>query len=117
MCVNFLGGVLPTILYDWLDYDTMLSLMEDEAALTAYIVEHILPYLATMAYSAAQYGLAIAGAIIFIVNLKRFKLEKSPDLLPAKKGIATALLNPGMMASIVVCIFLFAMSLVPSAAA
>jgi membrane protease YdiL (CAAX protease family) len=117
MCVNFLGGVLPTILYDWLDYDTMLSLMEDEAALTAYITEHLLPYLATMVYSAAQYGLAIAGAIIFTVNLRYFKLEKSPDLLSNKKGFVTALLTPGMIASIVVCIALFAISLASSVAA
>ncbi len=117
MVVNFLGGVLPTMLYDWLDYDAMLSLMEDEAALTAYITEHLLPYLATMVYSAAQYGLAIAGAIIFTVNLRYFKLEKSPDLLSNKKGFVTALLTPGMIASIVVCIALFAISLASSVAA
>lgn len=116
MCVNFLGGIVPTLIYDWLGYDTMMELMGDEAALAAYVAEHLLPYLATMAYSALQYGCAIAGFVIFTVNFRYFKPDKKPDLLPAKEGLMTSFLTPGIIASLVVCGLLFVMSLISSVA-
>ena len=116
MCVNFLGGIVPTLIYDWLGYDQMLALMNDEQALAEYISEHILPYLATMAYSALQYGCAIAGAIVLILNLKKIKLRRTEDTLSNKEGLGVSFKNSGMIAALVVCGLLFAMSLFTSAA-
>ncbi len=116
MCVNFLGGIVPTLLYDWLGYDRMLALMNDEQALAEYIGEHILPYFATMAYSAFQYGCAIAGAIVLILNLKKIKLRRTEDTLSNKEGLGAAFKNSGMIAALVVCGLLFVMSLFTSAA-
>lgn len=117
MCVNFLGGIIPTLIYDWLGYDAMMQLMENEEALSAYIIEHIFPYLTMLAYSALQYGCAIAGIVILIVNLKKFKLKRSEEHLAAGEGLTVSLLNPGMIASILVCAFLFVISLLSSVAA
>ena len=117
MGVNFIGGVLPSILYDWLDYDAMMQLMDNEEELLLYVTEHILPYLATMAYSALQYGCAVAGVIIFAVNFRHFKSKKGEGLLPVKQGLTAGFVNSGMIAAVVVCIALFAISMMSSVVA
>ena len=83
----------------------------NEEALMQYISDHILPYMASMAYSALQYGCAIAGVIVFIVNCKKLKLKKAESELPAGKGLGAAFSNVGMIAALLVCAGLFAMSL------
>ena len=111
MCVNFLGGIVPTLLNRWLGYEEMMALIGNEEALALYIESHILPYLATSAYSLAQYGIAIAGLILFIVNFKAFAIKRTENQLPVGKGIKASFLNPGIIAALVVCGILFSMAL------
>lgn len=105
MVINFFGGVVPTLITNWLDYDTFLTLSEEE--LMPYISEHLGAYAALMGMTAMRFGLAIAGLILLIVNFRKFTVRRREHQLTHGDALTNAFSNGGIIASIVTCALLF----------
>lgn len=117
MAINFFGGVLPTILMNWADYDTLMVLVNDflaniesvEAieAIGEHVLAHLPGTLAVFAFVFVQYALAALGVVFFIIRRRKFVLKKTEDQLPTRMGLRTAFTNPGIIVALSVCAFLF----------
>ena len=120
MAVNFFGGVLPVIVMNWADYDTLMALIEEFSANPAVqmletIGDHVLSHpagtICLFLFIFAQYALAALGVVFLIIRRRKFVLKKSEEQLPTRMGLRAAILNPGVIATLVVCIYLFISSL------
>ncbi len=117
MAVNFFGGVLPTILMNWADYDTLMLLVEEFMnnpegveqleVLGQHVMEHAGGTLGVLLFVFAQYALAALGVVFFIIRRRKFVLKKTEEQLPARMGLRTAILNPGTIVALAVCAYLF----------
>ena len=81
-----------------------------------YIFSHLAPVLAYLAYTLFIYAVWIAGVVLFLVFLKKYKLNKVPlerdGLLPASnERMRLCCVNAGMIVSFVFCLYLMVTSL------
>ncbi|MBR5615680.1 MAG: hypothetical protein IKW66_02560, partial [Clostridia bacterium] len=120
MAVNFFGGVLPVIVMNWADYDTLMALIEEFSANPAvqmletigdHVISHPAGTICLFLFIFAQYALAALGVVFLIIHRRKFVLKKSEEQLPTRMGLRAAILNPGVIAALVVCIYLFISSL------
>jgi len=117
MAVNFFGGVLPTILMNWADYDALMILVNDLInnpenveqldAITQHVMNHLGGTLGVLLFVFAQYALAALGVVFFIIRRHKFALKKNEGQLPGRLALRTAIVNPGVIAALVVCGYLF----------
>ena len=79
----------------------------------AALMETVLPGLIIYyAYLIIYFGMVVAGIILFIVNCKKFRTEKSELLPTAKEGVPTIIANAGMIVFIVISTLLAAVQLI-----
>lgn len=102
MIVNFLGGVVSTLIMKLIDLDEYVRILEngmDQDILMTYVMEHLAGWIVFIVYFVFLVGVSIAGFVLLIVCFaqKKFKLEKSEDVIPKGKGFLTAFLNVGML--------------------
>lgn len=101
MMINFMGGVVSTLLTRQIDLDAYLEAMTgmDSGAMMAYIGENMGALLAYLLYVVFIFGVMIAGIVLFIVFFatKRFSFEKGEVVIPRGKRFRTVILNVGMI--------------------
>lgn len=105
MVINFFGGVVPTLISNWLDYDTFVTLSEEQ--ILPYIAEHLGAYASLMGLALMRYGMAIAGLILLIVHFRKFTIRRRENQLPHSDALTNAFSNGGIIASLVTCGLLF----------
>ena len=110
MTINFCGSLVPMLMTKLVDLEK-ISAMDKE-----YIFSHIVPVLAYLAYTLFIYAVWIAGVVLFLVFLKKYKLNKVPlerdGLLPASnERMRLCCVNAGMIVSFVFCLYLMVTSL------
>ena len=105
MLINFFGGVVPVLISNWLDYDTFITLTQEQ--MLPYITEHLGAYLSLMGLTVFRYGLSIAGLILLIIHFKKFALRRKENEPSPADALTTAFSAGGIIASIVVCALLF----------
>lgn len=83
MIVNFSSSVLGTMLLKKLYSPELLEMMSagDRAAMTGYMLEHLGAFFLVLGYLALEYGLALLGIILLIVNYRKLALR------PMKKSL------------------------------
>ena len=117
MAVNFFGGVLPTIFMNWADYDTLMTLVneminnpegvEQLDAITQHVMNHLGGTLGVLLFVFVQYALAALGVVFFIIRRRKFALKKKDEQLSGRMALRAAIVNPGVIAALVVCGYLF----------
>lgn len=121
MAVNFLFGVLPSLLMQYADMETLYALLEDPALggeewmtqVYEFVSANLLPLLGIFALSGVQMISALVGTILFIVFLSTKKLSFEEGILPPPKEarISPIFLNFGVAFAIAFFAFELILSL------
>lgn len=106
MAINFLGGFVAPLILRFIDLDGFL---EGDINISQ-ILENIIPLLGLLWYELLMYGMAIAGIVLIIKNLRQFKPQAGLLPPPEKGRVSVVLLNVGVAAAITV----FSLTLVSS---
>lgn len=101
MLINFVGGVVSSVLMRALDLNAYMeaALSGDMGAVMAFVQENMAAVMAYMGFMVFVFGMMIAGSVLLIVNLvkKRFTFEKGRVVIPRGKRFATVAGNAGMI--------------------
>lgn len=100
MMVNFMGGVVSSLIMQMLDLEEYQQVFEsgDFTAMTEYVMENSLGILLLVGFFFFVVAVVIAGGILLIVFLvkKRFTLIPGEMAIPKGKRFRTVILNVGM---------------------
>ncbi len=88
--MNFVGGVIPTVILDLAGGDILTPVV--------------------LAFELVLFGIAIAGLVLFIVNCRKFRIGRPTLPIPKGKRFTTVYLNPGMIIFVLLVTFLFVTS-------
>lgn len=105
MAVNFMGGLMSTLLLRALEYDELLELTGSGAtteALMEYYMAHLPGLIGFMLFGFLIFAGVITGIVLLVVFRKRFKLEKGEIEIPSGQRFDTIFINMGML---VFCLF------------
>ncbi len=112
MIINTFGGMLPTLLLQQVDLNALESMTTEQ--LTAATTEEMLGIifmvimmLVLCAYVFIEYGLAIAGIVLFFVYIKNMISAIKPISLPKGQLINCIFLNPGMILFLIISVINF----------
>ena len=109
MLINFFGGVISPMLAE--AGQSAQALSTDPLDISA-IAEMASPKLIALGvYEILLIGCAIAGLVLFCLNVKMLRFEKAPLELPQGRRFRTAWLNVGMILYVVICLTLFVVTL------
>ena len=108
--VNFLGSVLGVAILKWLG-DDFLSIASDPAGMMSYMTGNFGKLIVYFIYIFLLLGVAIAGIILFIVNLKKIRFLPGMNTLPKGKRFSTTVLNVGMALYMIVWIVIIIVQL------
>ncbi len=112
VAVNFMGGIIPAILLQRIDYARYLALdLTNTAEVEAFYAEYGKEMTSLTMFSAAQIILGLAGIVLLILKFRQFKIEKEPTQLPARKSLKAAFFNVGILCAIAVCAFLIVVNI------
>lgn len=112
VAVNFMGGIIPAILLQRIDYARYLALdPANTAEVEAFYAEYGPQMNALSLFSLAQIVMGLVGILLLILKFKQFKIEKQPNQLPLGKAARAAALNPGMLCAFAVCALLIVLNL------
>ncbi len=114
LLINLIGGVLPSLLMDMADYDTLLSL-EGSEEMTVFVAEHLIKILPFIVYQLLLYGLAFAGIILLIVFYRKIHLQPRENELPYGYRAASMFGNSGIIFTFIFCAAIFALGLLATA--
>ena len=100
MVINFMGGVVSTLLLKAIKYEELLELSSsgDVNALMQFYMDNLPGWIAYMLYIVFIFAVVIAGIILLIVFRKRFKVETGEVAIPKGKRFMTVFVNLGMLA-------------------
>ena len=127
LIINVVGGIVPTLILELLDYDTLLALIEQLTNAAPEAMESVMQSLVTFAqdnvlgiallalYELLYYGATVTGIILLIVHRRRIRFEPRENQLPRGFRTAPALLNTGIIAALGLCALLFLVTLVVTA--
>ncbi|MBO5211270.1 MAG: CPBP family intramembrane metalloprotease [Clostridia bacterium] len=103
--INFMGAVIAPWLLTLFDIEKLLNLTQTGAneEIMAYIFEILPGLLIYFVYTFILYGIVIAGFVLLIIKLTKFKWNKTEEELPKGTAFKTAYINPGMICYILVC--------------
>ena len=110
MLVNFLGSVLGVAILKWLG-DDFLSVASDPAGMMSYMTGNFGKLIVHFIYIFLLLGVAIAGIILFIVNLKKIRFQPGMNTIPKGKRFSTTVLNVGMALYMIVWIVIIIVQL------
>lgn len=102
MMINFVGGVVTTLLTEMIDLDEYLRVMSRGVGteeLISYMREHMLGWLLYMIFIVFVFGIMIAGGVLIIVFLakRKFTFARGEVVLPKGRRFSTVMLNVGMI--------------------
>ena len=108
--INFMGSIvipaLGKLITPYLSAEVLTTEMLLDPAF-------LLAMLASLLLSAWQYGMLIAGIVLFCVCFKRRKLSNGMPLPEGNRASVLSLANPGMIACLVIMLLLLAVNLIP----
>lgn len=108
--INGLSTLQATLLSS-LDPEAMQMMLQSDIPDPEKIMSLFSPALVGIALiSVLQYGLAIAGIVMFIIHIRKVHFNKAVQELPFGRRFITVWLNPGMLVFLVVVIAEFIMS-------
>ena len=109
MAVNFLNGVLPTLLMKALDLDHLIAefTFEDLAQIWSLMGALV----GVTIYELLIFAGAIAGLVFLILYRKRFVFRKGEMQMGRKEVLKRFFTSPGMLLFIAICIVLFAINM------
>lgn len=95
MLVNFPGTTLGVLIFSWLGDDFMNALnnSQDIMALAASNMPKMIIYLL---YAFIMFAIALAGIILFVVNVRKIHFQSGEVTIPKGKRFSTTILNIGM---------------------
>ena len=106
MIINFMGGVVSTLLMNAIDIEEYMrvTLSGDANALMQYYADNAVAWALYGLFGLFVLGMLITAVVLFIVFFvkKRFKLAAGEIVLPKGKKFSTVILNVGML---VYCLF------------
>lgn len=110
MLNNFMGSILGMLVLNFVG-EEFLTVANDVSAMMTYATSHVTQVMVYALYSFALFAIAMAGIIIFFVNLKKIRIQVLPGevTLPKGKRFTTTVLNVGM---ILFCIFWIGMIII-----
>lgn len=100
MMINFMGGLVSSLLTRVVDLDGYVEALESGTeAMMAYMAENMRGLAAYGLFMLFVVGCMIAGLVLFIVCLakRKFTFEKGPVTIPKGKRFSTMFLNLGMI--------------------
>lgn len=97
MLNNFLGSVVGMLVLKFVGED-FANALNDPATLMTYMMDNMGPVLVYFVYAFILLGIAIAGIVLFFVNIKKIKAQIVPGevTIPKGKRFTTTILNVGM---------------------
>ena len=105
MIINFCGSVISGAILRSIDFDGFLDLAEKNDI--SGLLEMLPQLIPLLIFVTCEYGLAIAGFVLLIVNRKKFKLEPAEVPLEKAKLRKAAWLNVGCILLLIFCLVLF----------
>lgn len=111
---NFWGGIVPTLLRNWIGTD----IIADPEKLSAHLMKNPLQYFVYTLYGMIIYALMIAAVVLLICLRKKIRLGDGSCVLPAGRRFRTVVLNVGMTVALLafLLVLLSALILPPLAA-
>lgn len=102
MMINFMGGVVTTLLWELVDLDEYLKIISRGAGmqeLMDYITRHAAGWLLYIMFILFVVGMMIAGGVLLIVFLakKKFTFARGAVALPKGRRFSAVMLNAGMI--------------------
>ena len=111
---NFWGGIVPTLLRNWIGTD----IIADPEKLSAHLMKNPLQYFVYTLYGMIIYALMIAAVVLLICLRRKIRLGDGTCVLPAGRRFRTVVLNGGMTVALLafLLVLLSALVLPPLAA-
>lgn len=114
MLVNFLGSIVSVIL---LKYSGFLELnnmdaASDPTAVTALFASHTLGIILFFIYFLVVLALVITGIVLFCVNIKNIKIQKTEDTVPKGQRFVNYFANIGMIAFFIYWVVMIVLQLI-----
>lgn len=111
---NFWGGIVPTLLRNWIGAD----IIADPEKLSAHLMKNPLQYFVYTLYGMIIYALMIAAVVLLICLRKKIRFGDGTCVLPAGRRFRTVVLNGGMTVALLafLLVLLSALILPPLAA-
>ena len=109
MAVNFLGGFLSSLLLEQMDFSSWAS--GDPYAGIDLIFNHLGAILGLVLLEVCMIGMAIAGLVLLIKSAKKVELRSGEREMPRNEMTAVMFGNPGMILFVLMCVALFAASM------
>lgn len=117
--INVFCGVIPSLILSMPGFDAIFGLLENPTVNIEVIVniltEAFLPLVIFMLYESIMIGMQIAGLILFIINVRKIRLNKGSVRLPKGRTADIIFFNAGSIALIIVCVILIAINTIPMA--
>lgn len=110
--VNFLGGILPTLLQNWIGREHF----ESDEALTEHLLANPAQFLVYMLYALAIWAVMLAAVVLLLCLRKRVKIGGGADKLPRGHRFSTVMLNTGMVLAFVAGLLILLINLIPLSA-
>ena len=115
MIVNFNGGVIAPWVLSKVDdkaLDSLESIDSNSPEQAEQVLEQFSPgVLLVIVYGMIMIGLLIAGVILLVQRRKSLEFYMTPEELPRGLRARTALLNPGFIFYIIICVALTVLAL------
>ena len=99
MLINFLGSVVSLLVFKLSGFlEIANSDLTDTAAVMEIMSNHIGGIILLILYFVALLAIVITGIVLFCVNVKKIKLEKTEYTIEKGKRFTTYFVNIGMIA-------------------
>ncbi len=99
MVFNFIGGVLPLIIYEFVDIEAFIAAMLEEnmEKMIRLIEENLLGYSILSMYSLSLMGMSVAGFILLMIKSKKMHFSPTSLPLPKDSEATVAFTNVGVV--------------------
>ena len=110
--INLFFGVIPSMVLSSFDYQAYFEMLNTEnvEAITEFVMANLGTMLFIAVYDLAYYGLAIGGAIIFGINIRKLILNKGTVKFPKGAAADVIFFNVGTIILIATLILMTALN-------
>ncbi len=111
--INFMGSVIAPFMLKLFDIEKLINFNPNATTdeIMAFLMEILPGLLVYFLYSMLLYGIIIAGFVLLIIKITKFKWKHSELELPKGTVLKTVYLNAGMICYILVCSVFIVLSL------
>jgi len=100
MVINFMGGIISTLLLKAIHYEELMELTYNGAGveeLMQFYITYLPGWILYTLYILFIFAVVITGIVLLVVFRKRFVLDQGEVVLPKEKRFRTIFVNPGML--------------------